>query len=141
MSNAKAILALLRSHAEGDEDAFLSIALQIAAAEARQGRRTTAEELRQEVEKVRARASRGASVPIPFAHPRIRSTSLRKEPELMQAYLAALSEESRSSAKKRGHRLIGLSALQRSYAKRPTRHSLPSRPSPNASLKADRRRC
>lgn len=70
MSNAKAVLALLRSRAEGDDDAFFSIALQIAAAEARQGRRTTAEELRQEVEKARARASRGASVPIPFAHPR-----------------------------------------------------------------------
>jgi SpoVK/Ycf46/Vps4 family AAA+-type ATPase len=70
VSNAKAVLALLRSRAEGDDDAFFSIALQIAAAEARQGRRTTAEELRQEVEKVRTRESRGASVPIPFAHPR-----------------------------------------------------------------------
>ena len=70
MSNAKAILALLRSRAEGDDDAFFSIALQIAAAEARQGRRTTAEELRSEVEKARAHSSRGASVPIPFAHPR-----------------------------------------------------------------------
>jgi SpoVK/Ycf46/Vps4 family AAA+-type ATPase len=70
VSNAKAILALLRSRAEGDDDAFFSIALQIAAAEARQGRRTTAEELRQEVEKARARESCGASVPIPFAHPR-----------------------------------------------------------------------
>lgn len=70
MSNAKAILALLRSRAEGDDDAFFSIALQIAAAEARQGRRTMAEELRQEIEKARERTSRGASVPIPFAHPR-----------------------------------------------------------------------
>ena len=70
MSNTKAILALLRSRAEGDDDAFFSIALQIAAAEARQGRRTTAEELRTEVEKARALSSRGASVPIPFAHPR-----------------------------------------------------------------------
>lgn len=70
MSSAKAILALLRSRAEGDDDAFFSIALQIAAAEARQGRRTTAEELRTEVEKARARELRGASVPIPFAHPR-----------------------------------------------------------------------
>lgn len=70
MSDAKAILALLRSRAEGDDDAFFSIALQIAAAEARQGRRTTAEQLRQEIEKARAQGSRGASVPIPFAHPR-----------------------------------------------------------------------
>lgn len=70
MSNAKAILALLRSRAEGDDDAFFSIALQIAAAEARQGRRSTADELRQEIEKARARESRGATVPIPFASPR-----------------------------------------------------------------------
>lgn len=70
MSNTKAILALLRSRAEGDDDAFYSIALQIAAAEARQGRRTTAEELRQEIDKARAQNSRGASVPIPFANPR-----------------------------------------------------------------------
>lgn len=70
MSNAKTILALLKSRADGDNDRFFSIALQIAAAEARQGRRTTAEELRQEVEKARARESRGASVPIAFAHPR-----------------------------------------------------------------------
>jgi SpoVK/Ycf46/Vps4 family AAA+-type ATPase len=70
VSNAKAILALLRSRAEGDDDAFFSIALQIAAAEARQGRRSTADELRQEIEKARAREARGSSVPIPFAHPR-----------------------------------------------------------------------
>jgi SpoVK/Ycf46/Vps4 family AAA+-type ATPase len=61
---------MLRSRAEGDEEAFLSIALQIAASEARQGHRQTAEELRAEVDKVRAKGSRGASVPIPFASPR-----------------------------------------------------------------------
>jgi SpoVK/Ycf46/Vps4 family AAA+-type ATPase len=70
VSNTKAILALLRSRADGDDDAFFSIALQIAAAEARQGRRTTADELRREIEKARAQQSRGASVPIPFANPR-----------------------------------------------------------------------
>lgn len=70
MSNAKQILAMLRSRAEGDEDAFLSIALQVAASEARQGHRQTAEELRAEVDKVRAKGSRGASVPISFASPR-----------------------------------------------------------------------
>ena len=70
VSNAKQILAMLRSRAEGDEEAFFSIALQVAASEARQGRRQTAEEMRAEVDKARARNSRGASVPIPFAHPR-----------------------------------------------------------------------
>ena len=70
MSNAKQILAMLRSRAEGDEDAFFSIALQLAAAEARQGRRETAQEMRAEIDKARARSSRGPSVAIPFAHPR-----------------------------------------------------------------------
>ncbi|MEA2888108.1 MAG: hypothetical protein QOD11_2468 [Bradyrhizobium sp.] len=70
MSNAKQIIAMLRSRAEGDEDAFFSIALQVAASEARQGRRETAQEMRAEIDKARAKNSRGASVMIPFAHPR-----------------------------------------------------------------------
>jgi SpoVK/Ycf46/Vps4 family AAA+-type ATPase len=63
-------LAMLRSRAEGDEDAFFSIALQIAASEARQGRRESAQEMRAEIDKARARNSRGASVPISLAAPR-----------------------------------------------------------------------
>jgi SpoVK/Ycf46/Vps4 family AAA+-type ATPase len=70
VSNTKQILALLRSRAEGDEDAFFSIALQVAAAEARQGRKDFAQELRAEIDKARAKTSRGASVTIPFAYPR-----------------------------------------------------------------------
>jgi SpoVK/Ycf46/Vps4 family AAA+-type ATPase len=61
---------MLRSRAEGDDDTFFSIALQVAASEARQGRRETAQEMRAEIDKAKARGSRGASVPIPFAHPR-----------------------------------------------------------------------
>ena len=70
VSSAKQILALIKSRSEGDEEAFYSIALQIAASEARQGRRQAAEELRAEIDKARARQSRGASVPIQFASPR-----------------------------------------------------------------------
>jgi SpoVK/Ycf46/Vps4 family AAA+-type ATPase len=70
MSNMKQILAMLRSRAEGDEEAFFSIALQVAASEARQGHRQAAEEMRAEIDKARARNSRGASVAIPFATPR-----------------------------------------------------------------------
>lgn len=70
MSNAKQILALLRSRAEGDEDAFFSIALQVAASEARQGHRQIADELRVEIDKARARNGRGQSVAIPFSTPR-----------------------------------------------------------------------
>jgi SpoVK/Ycf46/Vps4 family AAA+-type ATPase len=70
LSSAKQILAMLRSRAEGDEATFFSIALQVAAAEARQGHRQMAEELRAEVDKARASTSRGASVAIPFSSPR-----------------------------------------------------------------------
>ena len=70
MSTGKQILAMLRSRAEGDEETFLSIALQAAASEARQGRRETADEMRSEIDRVRAQGSRGASVAIPFASPR-----------------------------------------------------------------------
>ena len=40
---------MLQSRAEGDDEHFFSIALQIAAAEARQGYRTLAEDLREAV--------------------------------------------------------------------------------------------
>lgn len=61
---------MLRSRAEGDDDLFFSIALQVAASEARQGHRSVAEEMRAEVEKARAAKPRGASVPIAFSAPR-----------------------------------------------------------------------
>lgn len=70
MSNAKQILAMLRSRAEGDEEQFFSIALQIAAAEARQGRRDTANEIRSVVDSVRSAGGVRPSVPIAFARPR-----------------------------------------------------------------------
>ena len=59
---------MLNSKAEGDDEQFYSIALQIAAAEARQGRRSTADALRKAVEA--ARLGRGESVPIQFSKPR-----------------------------------------------------------------------
>ncbi|MEE4211959.1 MAG: ATP-binding protein, partial [Parvularcula sp.] len=61
MSNARQILALLESRASGDEEGFFAIALQIAAAEARQGRRTNAEALRAAVEKARRADADAAS--------------------------------------------------------------------------------
>jgi len=61
---------MLRSRADGDDEMFFSIALQVAASEARQGHRSAAEELRAEVEKARTSKPRGASVPIAFGAPR-----------------------------------------------------------------------
>jgi len=61
---------MVRSRAEGDEEAFFSIALQVAAAEARQGHRENAEELRAEIDRARAKRGRGQTVAIPLAGPR-----------------------------------------------------------------------
>lgn len=69
MSNAKQILAMLRSRAEGDDEQFYSIALQVAASEARQGHRSSAEALRAAVETARKSRS-GSPVAIHFAKPR-----------------------------------------------------------------------
>ncbi|WP_298309241.1 AAA family ATPase [uncultured Erythrobacter sp.] len=84
MSNTKHILQMLKSKASGDDEHFYSIALQIAAAEARSGRRTTAEELRAAVDEARASNSHGASVPISFSRPRGELESLidLREPKL-----------------------------------------------------------
>ncbi|MFT4077569.1 MAG: ATP-binding protein [Asticcacaulis sp.] len=69
MSNSKQILAMLQSQAEGDEEQFYSIALQIAASEARQGHRSTAIALREAVESARM-SKKAPAVAIAFAAPR-----------------------------------------------------------------------
>lgn len=70
--STKQIVALLNSHVEGDEEQFLSIALQMAAQHARQGRKEDAEQLKRLVQKARDRqGSKGAGqAPIPLARPR-----------------------------------------------------------------------
>lgn len=61
---------MLRSRADGDDDLFFSIALQVAASEARQGHKSTAEEMRAEIQRARAKKSGGTIVPIAFNAPR-----------------------------------------------------------------------
>ena len=70
MSNSKQILAMLNSKAEGDEELFFSIALQVAASEARQGHKTTAEEIRSAVEKARGARKSASRSTISFTEPR-----------------------------------------------------------------------
>jgi SpoVK/Ycf46/Vps4 family AAA+-type ATPase len=71
MPNNEQFKALLASHAEGDEAQFYSIAMQIAAGEARLGHGKAAEELRSLIDKAKARASVGsARAPIPLARPK-----------------------------------------------------------------------
>jgi SpoVK/Ycf46/Vps4 family AAA+-type ATPase len=76
MATARQIIALLSSHNQGDEEQFLSIALQVAANEARRGRKDVADELRrlvdaarQDKERPAARRSTGG-VAVPIARPR-----------------------------------------------------------------------
>lgn len=70
MPTADQIKALLSSHAEGDEAQFFSVAMQIAAAEARLGHGKLAEELRALVDKAKSRSAVEAVSPIPLAKPR-----------------------------------------------------------------------
>ncbi len=64
MATAKQIVALLNSHLEGDSEQFLSVALQVAAAEARQGRRETAEEIKRLIDKAREKSLKVQGRPI-----------------------------------------------------------------------------
>ena len=64
MASSEQLKALLRSHLEGDDDRFFSIALQMAAHEARIGHGKLAVELRDIVEKAKKQAKSTAPVSI-----------------------------------------------------------------------------
>lgn len=72
--STKHLLALLNSHIEGDEEQFLSVALQVAAQEARRGRVEDADKLKRLVQRARDRQRNdrppGGQTPIPLARPR-----------------------------------------------------------------------
>lgn len=70
MATAEQIRALLRSYSEGDNDHFLSVAMQIAAAAARAGKSKFARELRDLVDHAKQRHAEGRAVgPLPIAKP------------------------------------------------------------------------
>ena len=69
--SAKQIVALLNSHIDGDDEQFLSIALQVAADEVRAGRTDEADRLKRLVQKARDRhRGQGGRSPVPLARPR-----------------------------------------------------------------------
>lgn len=72
MSTARHILALLRSHVEGEEQQFYSAALQMAAHEARQGHGKLAQEIRELIDQAKANKSviEKKSDPIPLVQPK-----------------------------------------------------------------------
>lgn len=70
MASADQVKALLNSLLEGDEAHFYSVAMQIAAHEARLGHGKFAEELRAIIDKVKSRTVVPTKQPIPLARPR-----------------------------------------------------------------------
>jgi len=68
MASAEQIKALLKSHMEGDDDRFFSVAMQVAAHEARLGHGKLAQQLRTMIDEAKER--RGASPPVPIGRPR-----------------------------------------------------------------------
>ncbi len=74
MATADQVKALIRSHADGDDTRFYAIAMQVAALAARSGHGKFAQELRELVDQVRARAKAVEPAPgvrpVPLAQPR-----------------------------------------------------------------------
>jgi SpoVK/Ycf46/Vps4 family AAA+-type ATPase len=74
MPTAAQVKALIRSHAEGDEQRFYSIALQVAAQAARQGHGKFAQELRDVIDRARTVAPQNGlsqrARPVPMVQPR-----------------------------------------------------------------------
>ena len=76
MASAEQIKALLKSHLEGDDDRFFSVAMQVAAHEARLGHGRLAQELRAIIDKAksgyaaRSGIGRRPGAPVPIGRPR-----------------------------------------------------------------------
>lgn len=115
MASSEHIKALLKSHLEQDDDRFLSIALQVAAHEARSGHGKLAQELRDIVEKARKRPRTGHAVPIAKAlkdtsgllsatTPRLRLGDL-VAPHDVKDRLARVIREQRHASKLKNHGL------------------------------------
>ena len=73
MATAEQLKALIRSHAEGDDARFYSVAMQVAAQEARQGHTKYADELRAVIDEAKAGGTQivaRSTKPVPLAQPR-----------------------------------------------------------------------
>jgi SpoVK/Ycf46/Vps4 family AAA+-type ATPase len=64
MASAEQVKALLKSHADGDDERFFAVAMQLAAHEARQGHGALAEEIRSLIDSAKRRRNTGQAVPI-----------------------------------------------------------------------------
>lgn len=70
MATADQVKALVRSHAEGDDTQFYSVAMQVAARAARSGQGRVGQELKQLIDEARNRQSSGRGKLVPVTQPR-----------------------------------------------------------------------
>ncbi|MCP4384359.1 MAG: ATP-binding protein [Hyphomicrobiales bacterium] len=70
MTASKHLIALLKSHIARDDDQFLSIAMQVAAHEARKGHGQVAQQLRELVDQARSGKVEHSRRPVPIAQPK-----------------------------------------------------------------------
>lgn len=104
------ITAMVRSHASGDEDAFYSVALQVAAREARQGHHRLASDIKKAVDSSRQRArsplATVATLPRPegdiaglveISQPQVRLRDLVISPELGEQITQVIQEQRQRS--------------------------------------------
>jgi SpoVK/Ycf46/Vps4 family AAA+-type ATPase len=119
MASAEQIRALVESYSEGDDGRFLSVAMQVAAGEARKGHVEFSAELRRIIEKAKQRIhpQQTAGQAIPFAaargelgellaviHPQTRLADMVL-PEALVARMKRIVEEHRQMAMLKGHNL------------------------------------
>jgi SpoVK/Ycf46/Vps4 family AAA+-type ATPase len=120
MTTARHILTLLKSHIAGDEDRFLSTAMQVAAHEARQGHGKLAQELKDLIDAAKTKDAGIATSarPVPIAQPKgelagllnARYPDLRLTdmvlPEALRVRLQRVLGEQRQQASLREHGLV-----------------------------------
>lgn len=117
MATAEQIRALVKSHSEGDDARFMSVAMQVAAGEAKRGNADFAAELRTLIDRAKERTPRPTGVAIPFvapqgelrdllasANPDIRLADMVL-PDAVRSRIARILEEQRQMALLKGHNL------------------------------------
>jgi SpoVK/Ycf46/Vps4 family AAA+-type ATPase len=84
MASASQIRAMLQSHGSGDDERFYSVALQLAASEARRGHTKLAKEIRDLVDQAKNKAKKRANAPnvVSMATPRGEAADLLEEVRL-----------------------------------------------------------
>lgn len=119
MASAEQVRALMQSHFDGDQGRFMSIAMQVAAGEARKGHIAFSDELRRMIEKAKEqlvpRQVAGEAIPLAAArgelselfavfHPQTKLADMVL-PKVLQTRMARIVGEHRQMAMLRGHNL------------------------------------